>query len=71
MVLLRVLLKLAVQKKKKSKELHMKTVDLNAGVAEEIFVDQPPGYVESNANGKRYVCILKKSLYGLKHSGRN
>ena len=38
---------------------------------EENFVDEPPGFVKIKANGKSYDCILKKSSYGLKQSGRN
>ena len=55
----------------KLKQLDIKTAYLNADIEEEIFVDQPPGFVKKNANGKSYVCRLKKSLYGLKQSGRN
>ena len=71
MVTLRVLLSSAVQNEMKLKQLDIKTAYLNAGIEEEIFVDQPPGFVQKNANGKSYVCRLKKSLYGLKQSGRN
>ena len=71
MVTLRVLLSSAVQNEMKLKQLDIKTAYLNAGIEEEIFVDQPPGFVKKNANGKSYVCRLKKSLYGLKQSGRN
>ena len=59
MVTLRVLLSLAVQKEMKLKQLDIKTAYLNAGIEEEFFVDQPPGPVEKNANGKSYVCRLK------------
>ena len=52
MVKLRVLLSLAVQKEMKLKQLDIKTAYLNAGLEEEIFVDQPPGLVKKNANGK-------------------
>ena len=71
MVTLRVLLSSAVQNEMKLKQLDIKTAYLNAGIEEKIFVDQPPGFVKKNANGKSYVCRLKKSLYGLKQSGRN
>ena len=71
MVTLRVLLSSAVQNEMKLKQLDIKTAYLNAGIEEECFVDQPPGFVKKNANGRSYVCRLKKSLYGLKQSGRN
>ena len=60
MVTLRVLLSSAVQNEMKLKQLDIKTAYLNAGIEEEIFVDQPPAFVKKNANGKSYVCRLKK-----------
>ena len=59
MVTHRVLLSSAVQNEMKLKQLHIKTAYLNAGIEEEIFVDQPPVFVRKNANGKSYVCRLK------------
>jgi hypothetical protein len=35
---------------------------------ERIFMKQPPGYSTPNSSGK--VCLLQKTLYGLKQSGR-
>jgi Reverse transcriptase (RNA-dependent DNA polymerase) len=35
---------------------------------EEVFMEQPYGYEQSD--GRRYVCKLFKSLYGLKQAGR-
>ena len=35
---------------------------------ETIFMKQPPGYSSPNSSGK--VCLLQKTLYGLKQSGR-
>ena len=71
MVTLRVLLSSAVQNEMKLKQLDIKTAYLNASIEEEIFVDQPPRFVKKNANGKSYVCRLKKLFYELKQSGRN
>ena len=71
MITLRDLMHLAVQKEMKFKQLDIKTAYLNPSIEEEIFADQPPGIVTKKANGKSYVCRLKKSLYGLKQSGRN
>lgn len=44
---------------------------LNAPVAEEIYMKQPPGFERTGPNGEPLYCRLKKSLYGLKQSGRN
>ena len=62
MVTLRFLLSFAVQRDK--------TAYLNAEIDEEIFVQQPLGF-EVLKDSENLVCKLKKSLYGLKQSGRN
>ena len=36
-----------------------------------IFIEQPEGYEVPGENGEKLYCKLKKSLYGLKQSGRN
>ena len=41
---------------------------LNGELREEIFMQQPPGYVQSGK--EELVCKLKKSIYGLKQSPR-
>ena len=45
----------------------IKTAYLNAPIQEDIYIEQPEGYQK----GKQMVCKLKRSLYGLKQSGRN
>ena len=40
---------------------------INGDLEETIYMDQPDGCTEK----KDYLCHLKKSLYGLKQSGRN
>ena len=50
-----------------------KTAFLNSPITdEEIYVAQPHGFEKTEVNGKRgkYVCKLKKGLYGLKQSPR-
>jgi hypothetical protein len=37
----------------------------------DVFVEQLKGYEKEGENGEKLVCKLKKSLYGLKQSGRN
>ena len=49
-------------------QLDVKAAYLNAEIDREVYVQQPPGY-EVEGEEKLY-CKLKKSLYGLKQSGR-
>ena len=49
-------------------QMDVKTAFLNGELEEDIYMDQPQGFVEE---GTQYlVCKLKKSLYGLKQSPR-
>ena len=48
-------------------QMDVKTAFLNAPIDCEIYVEQPQGYEVPGG----LVCRLKKSLYGLKQSGRN
>ena len=43
--------------------MDVKTAFLNGDLEEEIYMDQPEGFVESRQESK--VCKLTKSLYGL------
>jgi hypothetical protein len=44
---------------------------LNAEVEEELYMEQPKGFVQCGPNGEVLVCRLRRSLYGLKQAGRN
>ena len=46
----------------------MSNVFLHGTLDEDIYMDQPPGYVDSRH--PHLVCKLKKSLYGLKQAPR-
>ena len=43
---------------------------LNGDIDVELFMEQPPGFVKTGAEGEKLVCRLRKSLYGLKQAGR-
>ena len=47
-------------------QMDVKTVFINGDIEEEIYMDQPKGFVEQGLESK--VCKLTKSLYGLKHA---
>ena len=43
---------------------------LNAPLQERVYMAQPEGYVQRGSGGATLVWLLKKSLYGLRQSGR-
>ena len=63
---LRTVLECVVKQGMHFNQLDIKTAYLNAPIQEDIFMQQPEGYQK----GKQIVCKLKRSLYGLKQSGR-
>jgi hypothetical protein len=67
---IRCLLAVAAQLQCEVYQMDIKTAYLNAGIEEDIYMRQPEGF-EEHSTGKQHVCHLKKSLYGLKQSGRN
>lgn len=60
----RLLISLAAQKNWKIYQFDIKLAFLNGFLKEEIYVNQPPGYVKKDQENKVYK--LKKALYGLK-----
>ena len=52
-------------------QMDVKTAYRNAPIDREIYIQQPEGFEKCDKNGNDLVCKLTKSLYRLKHSGRN
>lgn len=50
------------------RRMDVRTAFLHGNIDEEIFMAQPEGFIEEGAED--IVCLLKKSLYGLKQSPR-
>lgn len=63
----RTLLAIASKEKYIVRHMDAKTAFLNGKLKETIFMKQPPGFIE---NGEM-VCLLKKSLYGLKQAAKS
>ena len=67
---IRVLLQLAINHGYKIRQLDVKSAYLNADLDYDIYIYQPKGFEKLDGNGNPLVMKLKKSLYGLKQSGR-
>ena len=65
---IRVLLSIVVQYDIILEQLDIKTTFLQGNLEEKIYMCQPEGYEEKRS--RNLVCLLKKSLYGLKQSPR-
>ncbi|CAA7029216.1 unnamed protein product [Microthlaspi erraticum] len=67
-VSIRVLLTLVVNLDLELEQMDVKTAFLHGNLEEDLYMYQPEGYVDEKQRDK--VCLLKKSLYGLKQSPR-
>nr|CAD1823479.1 unnamed protein product [Ananas comosus var. bracteatus] len=66
--LVRLLIALAAQKQWKIHQMDVKSTFLNGFLDEEVYIEQPPGFIQKGEEDKVYK--LKKALYGLKQAPR-
>jgi hypothetical protein len=64
----RLLIALAARSGWKVHHMDVKSAFLNGDLSEEVYVQQPPGFVVKNGSGK--VLKLRKALYGLRQAPR-
>ena len=64
MTSIRTVMSIAASMNLEVEQLDVKTTFLHGDLEEEIYMQQPEGYVEKGR--EHLVCQLKKSLYGLK-----
>ena len=51
--------------------MDVKSAYLHSEIEEEIYLEQPQGFVKQGKNGQTLVCKLNKSIYGLKQPTKN
>ena len=67
----RTLLAVAAQKDLHLGQMDVKSAYLHSAIEEEIYLEQPPGFVKRGQNGETQVCKLNKSIYGLKQAAKS
>jgi hypothetical protein len=66
---LRALLAIAAAQDLEIHQMDVKTAFLNGDLEEDIYMEQPPGFVAQGSQAN-LVCKLNRSLYGLRQAGR-
>ena len=51
-------------------QLDVRSAFLNANFIDEIYIEQPEGFAQAEANGETLHCKLQKCIHGLKQAGR-
>ena len=66
--IVRLVFSIAILRNQKIHQLDIHNAFLNGVLTEEVYMKQPPGFVDSTLSS--HVCRLHKSLYGLKQAPR-
>ncbi|CAB4033849.1 Hypothetical predicted protein [Paramuricea clavata] len=67
----RILLATAARKDLYLGQMDVKSAYLHSKIEEEIYLEQPEGFVKKASSGQKLVCKLNKSIYGLKQAAKN
>jgi len=70
-ITIRTLLAMAAHHDWEIEQLDVVTAFLNSNVEETILMRQPEGFRHTDRSGKELVCLLRKSLYGIRQAPRN
>jgi hypothetical protein len=68
MIIVKAIIAMAALKGWSLHQMDVKNVFLHGDLQEEVYMEQPPGYVDQTR--PNLVCRLKKALYGLKQTPR-
>jgi hypothetical protein len=67
----RILLAVAAKKGLHLGQMDVKSAYLHSAIEEEIYLEQPEGFAKKANPGRKIVCKLNKSIYGLKQAAKN
>lgn len=67
---IRTILSIAMSKKWLLRQVDVNNAFLNSDLSEEVYMQQPPSYVQHSSDGHPLVCRLMKELYGLRQAPR-
>ncbi len=67
----RILLGAAAQKDLHLNQMDVKSTYLHSPIEEEIYLEQPEGFVKRGENEQTLACKLNKSIYGLRQAAKN
>ncbi|KAG8480057.1 hypothetical protein CXB51_025173 [Gossypium anomalum] len=67
---IRVILSIAVSRRWSLRQVDVNNAFLNGDLDTEVFMQQPPDFVQYDSTGQPFVCRLKKALYGLRQAHR-